>query len=82
MNKGICRECGEYKKIDIHHIDGDHSNDVPVNRQPLCRVCHLLAHSKMREPAEHLPIDWKPEPLPWEEVRRQYFAYFPRAYTR
>lgn len=25
---------------DVDHIDGDAANDVPSNRQSLCRPCH------------------------------------------
>jgi len=68
--KGICQNCGEYKK------------DAPDNRIALCRRCHLVAHGRADKGAgvrsEHIPAN---APLPGierEEVRRQYFACFPR----
>jgi len=74
MIKGICQECHKLGAVHVHHKDGNHENDARENRAVLCPSCrHILAHK------EYLPPDWKPEPLPWAEVRRQYFTCFPRA---
>ncbi len=39
-----CRACGE-AEADIHHIDGNHKNNVEENLIPLCKKCHSLVHS-------------------------------------
>lgn len=89
MIKGICPECKRFGKIYIHHKDGNHSNDVQDNRTALCPKCHANIHLEMRISAglnpgtrprtEKLPIDWKPEPVPMSEIKRQYLKCFPRA---
>lgn len=42
----ICIECGFIPKhlcqLDVHHIDGNHENNVPANLQTLCANCHRL----------------------------------------
>lgn len=54
-----CTRCG-YNEfscgIDIHHIDGDNSNDVKENLIPLCPSCHRALHCGL----------WKLEDLPKE----------------
>lgn len=46
----ICQNCGmiqeecliKYsRKLDVHHIDGDNSNNVEENMISLCLSCHL-----------------------------------------
>lgn len=40
-----CSRCGSTKnKINIHHIDEDHSNFLPSNLEPLCVPCHSSFH--------------------------------------
>ena len=82
MKQGTCQDCNKQGVVHIHHRDGNHSNDVPDNRVPLCASCHRMAHSVLgigtNRREEYLPIDWEPEPVPWAEVRRQYYDCFPR----
>ena len=83
-----CERCGSLRNINIHHKNGNHSNDVPENRQALCRRCHSQAHVQLlihttghpgtRPLSEYVTGFPK---LEWAEVRRQYFTGFPRAYT-
>ncbi|MBA2617887.1 MAG: HNH endonuclease [Rubrobacter sp.] len=44
--KGMCERCGfrasHPSQIDVHHVDGDRTNDVPSNWQSLCANCHRL----------------------------------------
>ncbi len=88
--KGTCEECGRIGIVNVHHIDGYHNHDAPENRRTLCPHCHRQAHIELclkmfgrpgakAASTERLPLGWHPEPLPWAEVRRQYFACFPRA---
>lgn len=44
LDTEACSICGESKKIDIHHIDGDYNNNSLDNLQPLCRSCHTKIH--------------------------------------
>lgn len=37
------REC-DRKATDVHHIDGEHSNDDPFNLAPVCKLCHNTVH--------------------------------------
>lgn len=40
-----CSRCKSIKnKINIHHIDEDHSNFLPSNLEPLCIPCHSFFH--------------------------------------
>lgn len=31
-------------QLDVHHLDGDHSNNDPANLETLCANCHRLEH--------------------------------------
>ena len=80
---GICEKCSGNGKVVIHHKDGNHFNDVPSNRQPLCYRCHLVAHGRadigMGARNDRLSIGWHPPSIEWAEVKRQYQACFPRS---
>ena len=47
FKKDTCERCGfkavHPNQIDIHHVDGDRTNDTPENWQSLCANCHRLA---------------------------------------
>ena len=42
----ICENCGfvavDKRQLDVHHKDGNHSNNDPMNLQTLCANCHRL----------------------------------------
>ncbi len=40
-----CAKCG-YGFLEIHHIDGDHTNNSIDNLIPLCKACHIEEHWK------------------------------------
>ena len=46
--KGPCAICGAEKARDVHHLDGDHTNNSPENLQRICRSCHSLGHREQR----------------------------------
>ena len=40
------KRCTEVLALEVHHVDGDRTNDAPSNRVPLCHEHHLsLAHA-------------------------------------
>lgn len=43
-----CRRCASTGKLDVHHLDGNRSNNVTSNLETLCRSCHMHEHSKKR----------------------------------
>lgn len=55
-----CLICGEGDNIDVHHIDGDRTNNQLKNLIPVCRYCHIGIHEG-RENYEH----WHSRLLPW-----------------
>lgn len=47
VEKLVCERCGyaEFEcGIDIHHLDGNHSNNEPNNLSALCAPCHRALH--------------------------------------
>jgi hypothetical protein len=42
--EGPCTQCGKERGSDVHHVDGDHTNNEPSNLRRLCRSCHIKAH--------------------------------------
>ena len=55
-----CEECGvnlsRYRNLlEIHHIDGDKSNNTRSNHRCLCKLCHANEHPHMNVP-EHEKI--------------------------
>lgn len=45
---GSCETCGQPKARDVHHKDGDHTNNALTNLIRLCRSCHVKAHRPRR----------------------------------
>jgi hypothetical protein len=37
-----CQRCGEAKRLDWHHVDGNPHNNDPANLRALCRRCHQI----------------------------------------
>jgi len=47
-----CQDCGMIqeqngRKLDVHHIDGDDTNNVEENMITLCRSCHKIEQEKL-----------------------------------
>ena len=40
--------CGEDKIVEVHHYDGNRSNNKPINLVPLCPTHHRYWHSKYK----------------------------------
>jgi hypothetical protein len=40
----VCWVCGTSEGLEVHHIDGDRSNNELENLTPLCESCHKLVH--------------------------------------
>lgn len=51
--KDFCEICGfiaiDKRQLDIHHIDGNHYNDILENMQTICHNCHRLEHIKLQQ---------------------------------
>jgi predicted restriction endonuclease len=42
-----CEVCGSVEKLDMHHIDGNHENNVIENIMWLCHNHHMKIHGKI-----------------------------------
>jgi len=42
-----CVVCNEERVVEVHHYDGNHSNNDPNNLVPLCPTHHRYAHLKL-----------------------------------
>lgn len=40
-----CAACDATENIDVHHIDGDRTNNAIDNLEPLCEDCHTEVHN-------------------------------------
>jgi len=53
-----CQQCAGPPPLELHHADGDPSNDAPSNLRVLCRDCHAAATERQRtEPPSQLTLD-------------------------
>ena len=44
VSSRTCVKCGCEKALDVHHVDGNHLNNVTSNLMRLCRSCHTKIH--------------------------------------
>lgn len=44
-----CCVCGEENIVAVHHYDGNHNNNDPVNLVPLCPTHHQYIHSRYKD---------------------------------
>jgi hypothetical protein len=49
---GICSNCGHWRPIDIHHVNGRAVSNETV---PLCVNCHRKHHSRLNFRCAHKP---------------------------
>lgn len=47
-----CANCGSTTAVEVHHRDGDRTNNNADNLIPLCRGCHRMVHSASSEMPE------------------------------
>ena len=47
--------------FEVHHVDGDPSNNDPDNLRPLCKGCHLSLHDRLAG---------QPKAMRWRELVR------------
>ena len=45
---GSCSKCGAPNASDVHHKDGDWTNNEPSNLERLCRSCHNSIHERRK----------------------------------
>jgi hypothetical protein len=43
--KPACECCGDKRYLHVHHLDGDFTNNDPINLQTLCVFCHHFWHA-------------------------------------
>lgn len=53
-----CAECGRAGPLELHHRNGDRTDDRPENLRPLCETCHFAIHARRRGPDRS---DWRAE---------------------
>lgn len=42
--KESCETCGATRRLGVHHLDEDRTNNSPANLQTLCPACHTRLH--------------------------------------
>ena len=47
-HKRECVVCGEFRCVEVHHLDSNRKNNSPLNLVPLCPTHHRFWHSKYR----------------------------------
>lgn len=56
---GACECCGATKRLQVHHVNEDWTNNSPENLQTLCIFCHHFWHATLRRlgvtPTERMP---------------------------
>ena len=45
-----CERCGRAGRLELHHRNGDSSDDRPENLRPLCRPCHCQVDGRRPGP--------------------------------
>ncbi len=62
-DKYCCQACGfscsQYQEV--HHIDGDHDNNIPDNLMTLCPLCHMTQHIGLAGVEGKARLLWLPE---------------------
>jgi len=43
-----CRDCGTARNLNVHPADGNPMNNAPDNLTPVCFVCHMKEHGRLR----------------------------------
>ena len=43
----VCQDCGQPKRLERHHRDGNTLNNAVVNIAFLCRRCHMVADGRL-----------------------------------
>ena len=49
-DKHQCQSCGKTKKLEIHHIDGDNTNNAYDNLITVCKGCHTSLNYMLNQP--------------------------------
>jgi len=57
-HKKECIVCGEYRIVEVHHLDHDNKNNNPDNLIPLCSTHHRYWHSRYRTLVENQVLDY------------------------
>ena len=46
VEKRECNRCGTTEQLVVHHRDGVHTNNTPINLEVLCSPCHTSHHKQ------------------------------------
>jgi 5-methylcytosine-specific restriction endonuclease McrA len=46
---GRCEVCGETSGLELHHLNGDATDNRDENLALVCRDCHAQAHRALRD---------------------------------
>ncbi|EMT3094523.1 HNH endonuclease [Neisseria gonorrhoeae] len=59
----VCQECGFHcnSYLEVHHIDGDHTNNAESNLETLCTYCHGTQHLGFTGISGRGRLIWLPE---------------------
>jgi len=49
-----CFACGSTGDLEVHHIDGDRTNNALENLVPICKDCHKSIHTSYSDPRNHV----------------------------
>jgi 5-methylcytosine-specific restriction endonuclease McrA len=42
----VCKRCGSWEGLQVHHKNGNHKDNTPSNLEWLCVNCHSRAHRR------------------------------------
>jgi len=76
----FCRVCGASDNLEVHHKDGDRTNNSLSNLTPVCNECHSKIHSKQdaTEPIKELRQEIEYE----ENTQHQYAVMLTQGINR
>ena len=57
-HKRKCVVCSERRCVEVHHLDGNRTNNSPINLIPLCANHHRYWHSKYKVLIEQKVLDY------------------------
>ena len=50
-DKHLCTRCARPGRLEVHHVNGDRTDNDPARLTTLCRGCHIEIHRPRQDPA-------------------------------